>query len=185
VTVIDGYGILESYVIRARNGDKQGQALAFPLITDLVKEDSEINGKLEGYRPHILTNAFKREEAKFQEHAHTYILRVQSLPAVIETGAPFSRWKQFPAGFPPALLEEIAKRRGQPPPDLDFQITEKSDFPRGGYTQKQWCDNVILATKTEYPNAALSVVNSSEETQVSDMSGEHGYSCTIRVQGHR
>jgi hypothetical protein len=43
-------------------------------------------------------------------HAHTYILRVKSLPSVIESGASLPTWMPFPGEFPSALEGEIAAR---------------------------------------------------------------------------
>lgn len=109
--VVQGYGILESYVVHANRGDKQAQALAFPLITDLVKQDAEISSLVENYLPNARSENFRQAARDFLEHAHTYIIRVQALPNIISTGAPLPSWKPFPQNFPIALREEIAIRR--------------------------------------------------------------------------
>jgi|KBSSwiStaDraftv2_1062776.scaffolds.fasta_scaffold1251986_2 hypothetical protein len=169
--------------MKSRQGDKPNQALAFPLITDLVKNDAEMSSLLEAYRPYILMDVLKQETNSFLEHAHTYIIRVQALPKIIETGAPLPSWKPFPQGFPLALQHEIAKRRGQLPRGVE--ITEKSGFRLGGYSQKQCCEEATLAKKVQYPNTMLTVVSSSEEGSKSNIRTEYQYSCTIRVRDRR
>jgi hypothetical protein len=113
IEAIPGYGVLRSYVIRAREGtDKALQAISFPLITDLVKNDAEISLLLERYETDALTDSFKQESKNFLEHAHTFIISVQALPKMIEAGADLPTLIPFPQGFPGALEGEIAKRRG-------------------------------------------------------------------------
>jgi hypothetical protein len=107
---VDGYGILESYVIRAKQKGDETLSLQYGLITDLVQTDAEIATLLEGYDPFHITSAFKLESDSFLEHARTYIIRFKALPSIIKTGAPLPGWKVFPQGFPSALEAEISAR---------------------------------------------------------------------------
>jgi len=105
-----GIGIIEQYVQAAKRGDTKQTAISFPLLTDLVQTDAQIVSLLEGYRPYTLTQNFKTQSDRFVEHAHTYIIRVQSLPSIIQAGAPVPNWMPFPQEFPAALAGEIAAR---------------------------------------------------------------------------
>ncbi len=108
-----GWGILESYMIKERSGTNRSSALTFPLITNIVELDAEINSLLKRYAPYQLTPEFKLQSAEFLEHANTYIIRVKALPDIIKTAGTLPSWKPFPKGFPAAVETEIAARRSQ------------------------------------------------------------------------
>lgn len=108
-----GWGILESYVIKETEGRNQSSALTFPLITNIVELDAEINSLLKRYAPYQLTSEFKSDSAAFLEHANTYIIRVKALPDIIKTKGALPSWKPFPKSFPASVEREIAARRSQ------------------------------------------------------------------------
>jgi hypothetical protein len=111
--LVPGYGILESYVLLAKQGSVKPLALPFGLITELVKTDAEIVTLLEGYDASHVTAEFKKESDNFLEHARTYIIRFKALPDIISSGADLPQWKTFPEKFPSALEGEIAARRAE------------------------------------------------------------------------
>ena len=111
--LVPGYGILESYVLLAKQGSVKPLALPFGLITELVKTDAEIVALLEGYDASHITAEFKQESDNFLEHARTYIIRFKALPDIMSSGADLPQWKTFPEKFPSALEGEIATRRAK------------------------------------------------------------------------
>ncbi|SPE33997.1 hypothetical protein SBA2_820008 [Acidobacteriia bacterium SbA2] len=75
-----GWGILESYVIKARRDGSAKNTLMFAFTTDLVGRDSKIAELLEGYAPYASATEFKTQSDEFLEHARTYVLRFGVLP---------------------------------------------------------------------------------------------------------
>lgn len=109
--LVPGWGILESYVEKARTDGHDKNTLMFGLISQLVQRDAEIVSLLEGYEPYALTDEFKSQAAEFREHARTYVIRFDAIPKTVEKRQQLPNWKVFPTGFPPALQKEIAARK--------------------------------------------------------------------------
>lgn len=199
--LIAGYGILESYVKTAQDKGADKAALEFALITDLVGIDSQIDELLEGYDASHLTPDFKAESDRFLEHAHTYILRFKALPGVIAAGGQLPTWKTFPAGFPSALEEEIAKRQGRPGsaqnkvsfqepigvaiqlnPARDFTEIKRSEARGGGMNGEDWCNQAVALVRAEYPGATVTGKPQSEESRRDFMGNtQYTYSCAVQV----
>jgi hypothetical protein len=201
--LVPGYGILESYVKMAREQGSDKVALQYGLITDLVGVDSQIEGLLEGYDPSHLTTMFKSESDKFLDHAQTYIIRFKAVPKVITSGGELPIWKPFPAGFPSALEDEIARRQGHPidtekkvtftepgnvpvasNPGREFTVVERSGWRQDGLNAAQWCDQAIKNAGTEYPGASISIVSSSDSARQSGTPIKHAeyqYLCELKI----
>lgn len=108
--LVPGWGILESYVEKARSDGHDKHALMFGLISELVQRNSEILALLDGYEPYALTNEFRTQAAEFREHARTYIIRFKAIPKTVENRQQLPTWKVFPVAFPAALAGEIGAR---------------------------------------------------------------------------
>ncbi|KPU61989.1 hypothetical protein AN403_6147 [Pseudomonas fluorescens] len=113
--LVPHWGILESYVFKARDDGHDKHALMYGLISKLVQKDSELVTLLEGYEPYALSNEFKLQAAEFREHARTYVIRFEAIPKTVANGQQLPPWKVFPIGFPDALQKEIASRKASPP----------------------------------------------------------------------
>ncbi|MBD0678665.1 hypothetical protein [Pseudomonas sp. PSB11] len=109
--LVPSWGILESYVLKARENGHDKHVLMYGLISTLVQKDSELVTLLEGYEPYALSNEFKMQAAEFREHARTYVIRFEAIPKTVVTGQQLPPWKVFPVGFPGALQKEIAARK--------------------------------------------------------------------------
>ncbi|WP_057396134.1 hypothetical protein [Pseudomonas fluorescens] len=109
--LVPDWGILESYVLKARKDGHDKHALMFGLISKLVQRDAELVSLLEGYEPYALTNEFKMQATEFRTHARTYVVRFEAIPKTVENGQQLPVWKVFPTGFPVALQKEIAARK--------------------------------------------------------------------------
>jgi hypothetical protein len=107
-----GWGILESYVIKARQDGHDRHALMFQLISRLVRRNAEIVELLEGYAPYIQTEQLRSQSMAFREHAKTYIDRWEAIPKVVETERQLPVWKVFPSEFPEAVNGVIEARGG-------------------------------------------------------------------------
>jgi len=109
--LVPGWGILESYVLKARKDGHDKHALMFRLISNVAQRDAELVSLLEGYEPYTLTDEFKIQAAEFREHARTYVIRFEAIPKTVENGQQLPVWKVFPNGFPVALKKEIDTRK--------------------------------------------------------------------------
>lgn len=108
-----GWGILESYVIRARRDGHDKHALMYQRISRLVQHNAEIVSLLDGYASYTLTDEFRKQAAEFRDHAQRYIDRWEVVPKIIETKQQLPVAKIFPENFPNALQDEIITRRGR------------------------------------------------------------------------
>ena len=106
-----GWGILESYVIKASRDGHDKHALMYQRISRLIQQNGEILTLLDGYEPYALTDDYKKQAAEFRDHAQRYIDRWEVIPKVIVTKQQLPVAKVFPNRFPPAVQGEIEARR--------------------------------------------------------------------------
>lgn len=108
-----GWGILESYVIRARRDGHGEHVLMYQRINRLVRQNAEILSLLGGYLPHAITPEFKTQAEAFTDHAQRYIDRWEVVPKVVETRQMLPMAKVFPPDFPAAVQGEIDARKAR------------------------------------------------------------------------
>lgn len=108
-----GWGILESYVIKARRDGHDKHVLMYKRISRLVQQNSEILSLLDSYIPHAITPEFKKQTEEFTDHAQRYIDRWEAVPTVVETKQQLPVAKVFPSKFSVALQNEINARKKQ------------------------------------------------------------------------
>ncbi len=108
-----GWGILESYVIKARRDGHDKHALMYQRISRLVQHNGEILSLLDGYQPYILTIEFKKQSAEFRDHAQRYIDRWEVVPKIVVTKQQLPVAKVFPREFPVAVQHEIEARKSR------------------------------------------------------------------------
>lgn len=109
---LPGWGILESYVWKARADGAQAHAEMQTRIARLVRNNQAILTLMDGYHPHIKTAEFRKQVGEFRDHAQRYIDRWDSVPSVIATrGVQLRTVKVFPEGLPSALEAETRSRR--------------------------------------------------------------------------
>lgn len=112
--VVDGWGVLESYVIKVRSsGGHQGNRIFFELIQELNKGNIKLLSLIDGYSAHIVTEEFRSEAEKYREHAKIWIVRAKSITNVSGSDDQLPVWKPFPRNFPDAVELEIQARGGQ------------------------------------------------------------------------
>lgn len=111
-----GWGILESYVIKATRDGHDKHALMYQRISRLVRHNAEIVSLLDGYEPYVISSKYREQAAEFRDHAQRYIDRFEALPKIVVTKQQLPVAKIFPAEFPSALQAEIAARNNLPPP---------------------------------------------------------------------
>jgi hypothetical protein len=105
------WGIMESYVIKARREGHDKNALMFRRISRLVHRNGQILSLLEGYHPYILSEEFKKQSAEFRDHAQRYIDRWEAVPQIVVTKEQLPVAKAFPSEFPAAVQREIEVRK--------------------------------------------------------------------------
>lgn len=108
-----GWGILESYVIKARRDGHDQHALMFQRISRLVQHNAELLSLLDGYQPHIQSGELKKQSAEFRDHAQRYIDRWEVVPKIVVTKQQFPVAKIFPREFPAAVQREIDARKSK------------------------------------------------------------------------
>lgn len=108
---VPNFGILESYVIKAREVGVDNVTLEYNQIGALVERNSKIVAWLESYKSHELTKNFSEQSDLFLTHANNYSVRFQSLNSVAKTGQALPRAQVFPTKFSAAIDEEIRARR--------------------------------------------------------------------------
>lgn len=108
-----GWGVLESYVIKASREGVEKHALLNKRINRMVANNAKIISLLEGYAPYVLTDEFKQEAAEFREHAQNYIDRWDIVPTTIQRKEQLPVAKVFPQQFPTAVREEIIARKAK------------------------------------------------------------------------
>jgi len=192
---ITGYGILESYVYRARQDGEQSESLAFEQMANLVSLDTNLIALLEAYDPDHKMEEFKQESDAFLKHANTYVSRFKALPKVIASGEELPSWTPFPPGFPSALENEIRTRQAAalPPGSPEapkllprvFDETFQSGWIAAGFDSGQWCDQQIAAVRQQYPRAQITkhIANSTRNTDsaLHPQPEEYAYRCAVHI----
>jgi hypothetical protein len=103
-----GWGIQESYLIKAKRNGAKANAVMREKIDDLVKNDEHIVVLVEQHLPFANTNAFKQQGTAFIQHAKRYADRWHALPDILETSGDFPTAEPvFPRDFPKAVSDEI------------------------------------------------------------------------------
>src|SRR5262245_51311892 len=111
-----GWGILESYVIKARRDGHGKHALMYRRIARLVQSNAEIVSLLDNYTPYALTEDFRKQAAQFRDHAQRWIDRWEVVPEIVATGQQLPVAKVFPRDFPQAVQQEVDARKSYRPP---------------------------------------------------------------------
>lgn len=115
--LVEGWGILESYVKKVQKDGYKKHALMRKRIEFVVRANEKVITLLDGYLPHALTDGFRVQAAEFRDHALRYSDRWAAVPDVIGTKEQLPVAKPFPTEFPAQVAAEIeAQRRSESSP---------------------------------------------------------------------
>lgn len=106
-----GWGILESYLIKIRRDGIKPHALMRERIHTAVQNNDTIVTLLNKYAAYtIITPELRSETERFRDHAIRYSNRWKALFEVYETKAELPVAAPFPKGFPKAVEGEVSAR---------------------------------------------------------------------------
>ncbi|REG59302.1 hypothetical protein B0G80_2037 [Paraburkholderia sp. BL6669N2] len=108
--LVKPWGILESYVSKARKTGETKQALMREKIDSLVKANDEIISRIRLYLPNAMFGEFGKQAQAYIYHAVNYSDRWRAVPRVIQSSEQLPFAVPFPEQFPTAVNEELKRR---------------------------------------------------------------------------
>jgi hypothetical protein len=104
------WGILESYVIKAKRLGEKPNVLMATKIDSLVRLNDDTVFRMRLYRLNALEKAFSQQAEAYIYHATNYSDRWRAVPRVVQSGGQLPYAVPFPQQLPNALDAEIQMR---------------------------------------------------------------------------